>query len=98
MLTSCYSVRVMNKDATPEPDPFNTSPDFYKGKMTHVLDTIIGLKLVEGDFHLIVKPCSNLGIYSFEYRVTFGGVMLSAFTFGKKRKVNITYVCVKENN
>jgi hypothetical protein len=97
-LSSCYSVRVMNKNAVPEPDPFNTSTDFYKGKKTHVLDTTIGLKLAEGDFHLIVKPCSDRGFYSFEYRVTFGGVLVSAITFGKKRKVKIKYVCVKETD
>jgi len=88
----------MNKDAVPEPDPMNTSPDFYRGKLTHVLDTVIGLKLLDGDFHLIVKPCSSRGFYSFEYKVDFGGVMLSAITFGKKRKVKIKYVCIKETD
>ncbi len=98
LCTSCYSVRIMNKDATPEPDPFNTSEGFYRSKMTHNLDTTIGLKLAEGDFHLIVKPCSSRGFYSFEYRVDLGGVLLSAVTFGKKRKVKIKYVCVKETD
>ena len=98
LTTSCYSVRIMNKDATPEPDPFNTTEGFYRSKMTHTLDTTIGLKLVEGDFHLIVKPCGSKGFYSFEYKVKLAGVLLSAVTFGKKRKVNIKYVCVKETD
>jgi hypothetical protein len=93
--SSCYSVRIVNRDGTPEPDPLNTSGNFYKGKKVHVLDTTISLKLVEGDFYLIER-CPSGGFYSVEYRVTFGGVLLSAVTFGKKRKVRIKYVCLKE--
>jgi hypothetical protein len=95
--TSCYSVRIVNKDGIPEPDPLNTTGNFYKGLKVHMLDTTISLKLVEGEFHLIER-CPSGGFYSFEYRVTFGGVLLSAITFGKKRKVKIKYVCFKEQN
>ena len=94
LLSSCYSVRVVNRDGVPEPDPLNTSNDFYKGKKVHVLDTVISLKLQEGEFSLIEK-CASEGFYSFEYRVTFGGVLLNAVTFGKKRQVKIKYVCLK---
>lgn len=93
-LTSCYSVRIMSRHGTPEPDPLNQSGNFYKLKKVHVLDTTISLKLHEGDFYFI-EPC-NSGFHSVEYRVTFGGVLLSAITFGKKRKVKIKYVCMKE--
>jgi hypothetical protein len=96
-LSSCYSVRVVNKDGVPEPDPLNTTGNFYKGLKVHSLDTTISLKLVEGEFHLIER-CAAGGFYSFEYRVTFGGVLLSAITFGKKRQVKIKYVCLKEQN
>ena len=95
--TSCYSVRLVNKDGVPEPDPLNNSDNFYKGLKVHVLDTTIKLKLTQGEFHLIER-CAAGGFYSFEYRVTFGGVLLSAITFGKKRKVKIKYVCLKEQN
>ncbi|WP_315823302.1 hypothetical protein [Paraflavitalea speifideaquila] len=94
-LSSCYSVRIVNRDGTPEPDPMNTSGNFYRGKKVHVLDTTITLKLTEGEFYLIER-CPSGGFYSVEYRVTFGGVLLSAITFGKKRKVKIKYVCLKE--
>lgn len=97
LLPSCYSVRVVNKDGIPEPDPLNMSNDFYQGKKVHVLDTTIRLKLLEGEFFLIER-CPSGCFYSFEYRVTFGGVLLSAVTFGKKRKVKIKYVCSKEEN
>jgi hypothetical protein len=97
ILSSCYSVRLVNKDGVPEPDPLNQSDNFYKGLKVHTLDTTIRLKLTEGEFHLIER-CPTGGFYSFEYRVTFGGVLLSAITFGKKRKVKIKYVCLKEQN
>ena len=93
-LSSCYSVRIVNKDGIWEPDPLNTSNNFYKGKKVHVLDTTISLKLLEGEFYLIER-CASGSFYSLEYRVTFGGVLLSAVTFGKKRQVKIKYVCSK---
>ena len=96
-ISSCYSVRIVNRDGVPEPDPLNTSRDFYRGKKVHTLDTTITLKLTEGEFYLIEK-CASGGFYSFEYRVTLGGAMLSAITFGKKRKVQIKYVCLKQSN
>ncbi|NII27027.1 hypothetical protein HB364_18195 [Pseudoflavitalea sp. X16] len=94
-LSSCYSVRIVNREGVPEPDPLNTADNFYRGKKVHVLDTTISLKLIEGDFYLIER-CPSRCFFSVEYRVTFGGVLLSAITFGKKRRVKIKYVCMKE--
>ena len=96
-LSSCYSVRVVSRDGVAEPDPLNTSENFYRGKKVYCLNTTITLKLVEGEFYLIEK-CTSGGFYSFEYRSTFGGVLISAITFGKKRRVKIKYVCLKETN
>jgi hypothetical protein len=96
LFSSCYSVRVINREGVAEPDPLNTSGNFYRGKKVYCLDTTITLKLTEGEFHLIEK-CAAGGFYSFEYRSTFGGVLLSAITFGKKRRVKIKYVCLKAN-
>jgi hypothetical protein len=95
LLSSCYSVRIVNRDGVPEPDPMNTSGDFYKGKKVHVVDTVITLKPQEGEFSLIEK-CPAQGFYSLEYRATFGGVLLNAVTFGRKRQVKIKYVCLKQ--
>jgi hypothetical protein len=97
LLTSCYSVRIVNKDGVPEPDPLNQSGNFYKGLKVHTLDTTIKLKLAEGEFHLIER-CASGGFFSFEYRVNLGGVLLSAVTLGKLRRVKIKYVCLKEQN
>ena len=96
ILTSCYSVRIVSRDGVPEPNPLNTSGDFYKGKNVNVIDTTITLKLQEGEFYLIEK-CGARGFYSFEYRSTLGGVLLSAITLGKKRQVKVKYVCLKQS-
>ncbi len=96
-LSSCYSVRIVNRDGVAEPNPLNTSGNFYKGKKVHVLDTTISMKLLEGEFYLIER-CPSGGFYSVEYRVTFGGVLLSAVTLGKKRQVKIKYVCLKQSD
>jgi hypothetical protein len=96
-LSSCYSVRIVSRDGVPEPNPINTSGDFYKGKNVNVIDTTITLKLQEGEFYLIEK-CAAGGFYSFEYRVTFGGVLLNAITLGKKRQVKVKYVCLKQSD
>ena len=97
LFSSCYSVRVMNKDGIPESDPLNTSGDFYKEKKVHVVDTVISLKPQEGEFTLIER-CPSGGCYSFEYRVTFGGLLLNTITFGRKREVKIKYVCLKQSD
>ena len=95
-LSSCYSVRIVSRDGVPEPNPLNTSGDFYKGKNVNVIDTTITLKLQEGEFFLIEK-CAGGGFYSVEYRATLGGVLLSAITLGKKRQVKVKYVCLKQS-
>ena len=96
VLSSCYSVRIVSRDGVPEPSALNTSADFYKGKKMNVIDTTITLKLMEGEFFLI-ENCAGRGFYSFEYRATLGGVLLSAITLGKKRQVKVKYVCLKQS-
>ncbi|MEJ0106464.1 MAG: hypothetical protein WDO19_29700 [Bacteroidota bacterium] len=96
-LSSCYSVRMVNTRGIPQPDPLNTSKGFYRGKLVHKLDTVISLKVIQNEFTLLEK-CSEGGFYSLEYRVTLGAVLLSGVTLGKKRKVMIRYVCLKESN
>ena len=96
-MSSCYSVRVVST-GTPEPDALNTSTHaLYRFKKVHVLDTVISLKVLEGDFHL-TRKCNSGGFYSFEYRVSLGSVLLGAVTFSKKRRVNIKYICLKESD
>ena len=96
-LTSCYSVRIASQHSVPEPDISTNTTGYYGNKKFTVLDTVIRIKLTTKDFTFNV-PCSNEGLYSVEYKVSFGGLLLSALTFGRHRKVKVTYVCVKEQN
>ena len=98
MLTSCYSVRLRNINGTPQPDPFSDRDDYYRGMAVIEVDTVISMKLTSKDFTYLIKEseaCESGKINIVEYRSTFGGVLLSAISFGKKRKVKIKYVCEK---
>ncbi|HLG41455.1 MAG TPA: hypothetical protein VI461_17375 [Chitinophagaceae bacterium] len=96
--SSCYSVRWINKDGIPEADPLNNRHGFYNLKKMRSLDTTVSLKFVQGDFSLIAKECKSGCFYSFEYRVTFGGLLLNAVTLGRKKRIKVIYVCQKESN
>jgi hypothetical protein len=96
-LQSCYSVRMVNTNGVPQPDPMNTVDGFYRHKSVTELDTVVKLKTLEKEFTLLEK-CGDRGFYSIEYRNTFGGLLRSLFSFGKKRTVKIKYVCLKESN
>ncbi|TDD94291.1 hypothetical protein [Flavobacterium cellulosilyticum] len=101
ILTSCYSVRLRNVNGTPQPDPFSNRKDYYRGMAVVELDTIISIKITSKDFTYLIKEkeaCESGKLNIIEYRNTFGGVLLSAITFGKKRKVTIKYVCEKPSN
>lgn len=98
ILTSCYSVRLRNINGAPQPDPFSDRDDYYRGMAVVELDTVIKTKLTSKDFTYLIKEseaCESGKLNIIEYRNTFGGVLLSAITFGKKRKVKIKYVCEK---
>lgn len=97
-LTSCYSVRLRNVNGTPQPDPFSDRDDYYRGMAVVELDTTIGIKLTSKDFTYLIKErevCKSGKINIIEYRNTFGGLLLNAITFGRKRRVKIKYVCEK---
>lgn len=95
-LASCYSVRFVDKHGVGKPNPNNQSKDaFTRGLDVITLDTTIKLKPHLGS-PMLLESCNGNGFYYFEYRVTLGGVLLSAITFGRKRQVRIKYVCMKE--
>lgn len=101
LLTSCYSVRLRNVNGAPELDPFSDRDDYYRGMAVVELDTVINMKLTSKDFTLLIKEsdlCESGKMNIVEYRNTFGGLLLSAITFGRKRKVKIKYVCEKLQN
>ena len=101
VLTSCYSVRLRNVNGAPQLDPFSDRDDYYRGMAVVELDTVIKIKLTSKDFTFLIKEtdaCESGKINIIEYRNTFGGVLLSVITFGRKRKVKIKYVCEKPSN
>lgn len=101
ILSSCYSVRLRNVNGAPQTDPFSDRDDYYRGMAVVELDTVINIKLTSKDFTYLIKEkeaCESGKLNIVEYRNTFGGVLLSAITFGRKRKVTIKYVCEKPKN
>jgi hypothetical protein len=97
LLSSCYSIRISNIKGCGQPDPMNNSDGFYRGLEVHELDTVIKVKIPDNDV-MVLKKCPEGCFHSVEYRVTFGDVLRSGLTLGKRRKVRIKYVCLKERN
>lgn len=98
LFSSCYSVRLKNVYGDPKPDPFTDRKDYYRYMDVQEIDTVITIKATDKDFTMLIKDCGTSGIHTIEYRNTFGGVLLSAVTFGRKRRVRVKYVCMKPQN
>ena len=101
LFSSCYSVRLRNVNGAPQLDPFSDRDDYYRGMSVVELDTVIKIGATSKDFTYLIKEgeaCESGKMNILEYRNTFGGLLLSAITFGRKRKVKIKYVCEKPSN
>ena len=98
LLPSCYSVRIKTENGVSKPDPNSTRTDYYRDKAVIEKDTVIKIGAIDKDFTYIIKDCGTSGFHIVEYRNTLGGLLLSAITFGRKRKVKIKYVCIKTPN
>lgn len=100
LFTSCYSVRIVSTQGTPNPYPMSERDDFYRDKMVIEIDTVIkaGTLTNEIGFKVSGNHCKSGKIHSVEYANTFGGALLYLFSFGNKRKVKIKYVCMKIEN
>lgn len=99
LLESCYSVRLRSVEGAPEPEVPLIRDDYFRGMQVVELDTVIGIGVADKDFTYLIKRsdlCPTGKLHTVEYRNTFGGVLLSAITFGRKRKVKIKYVCMKQ--
>ena len=97
LLTSCYSVRIANASGVAEPDLTSDTTGYYSDKKFTVLNTVVKINPITKDFTWNA-PCSSAGLYSVEYKVSLGGLLLSAITLGRHRKVKVIYVCAKEQN
>ena len=99
LLSSCYSVRVVSTKGTPQPDPFSERKDKYRNIQVVEIDTVIKVNVITKSFDYLIKEdklCKTGKLHSVEYRSTFGGVLLSAITFGTRRKMKVKYVCMKK--
>lgn len=100
MLCSCYSVRLVSSEGAPQPDPTSKRKDKYKRIQVVEIDTVIKLNVTSKsfDYRVLKKEdqCDSGKLHSVEYRNTFGGLLLSAITFGRKRKMKVIYVCMKD--
>ena len=80
------------------PDPQSTTPGPYENIQKIEIDTTINMKLTDEDFIYIIKNCESGGVYMLEYKNSLSSVLLAAITFGRKRKVKITYSCNQVQN
>ena len=74
----------------------NDRNDFYKDLNVIEIDTTLKLKITSAEASMI-EGCPTGGFHTFEYKVTFGSLLLNAITFGKVKKVKIKYVCLQPN-
>ncbi len=100
-LQSCYSIRVMSTEGERQPDPVSERTDDYRNVSVIELDTTLTIKATTSIPTFLIKrtpKCKSGQLHTVEYRNTFGGVLLSAVTLGRKRRMKIKYVCVKPSN
>ncbi|MBD0776388.1 hypothetical protein HPE56_01175 [Maribacter sp. ANRC-HE7] len=98
LFQSCYSVRLASVEGTPNPAAPMVRDDYYRAMEVTELDTVITIGVENKDFTYLIKVtdlCPTGKLHTVEYTNTFGAVLLSAVTFGRKRKVKIKYVCMK---
>ncbi|WP_350292809.1 hypothetical protein [uncultured Croceitalea sp.] len=99
LFQSCYSVRLASTSGTPNPAAPMVRDDYYRAVEVTELDTVITIGVENKDFTYLIKVtdlCPTGKLHTVEYKNTFGALLLSAVTFGRKRKVKIKYVCMKE--
>lgn len=100
-LVSCYSVRIRNENGSPALDPFSNRDDYYRGMAVVEIDTVIRVNSTTKDFTYLITEndsCRSGKLNILEFRNTFGAVLLSAVTLGRKRKLKLKYVCEKPQN
>ena len=96
-LSSCYSYQLTSFNTVGEPDPFSEREDHLKGLKVHEVNTTLKVGATV-DLPMIREDCGELGFHTIVIKHTFGGILLSAVTFGRHRKIKVKYVCVKPQN
>ena len=97
-LPACsYSITVTNINGSAQPDPTNSQEGFYHLKKVTIIDTVVNLSLLQ-DGVMLLPSCPANGIHSLQYKISFGDMLRNTFTFGKRKKINVKYVCIKNTN
>ncbi|MBL4664059.1 MAG: hypothetical protein JKY22_11030 [Flavobacteriaceae bacterium] len=97
LLMSCYSVRLKVSNGQAEPQD-NEREDALSGLYVRELDTIIKVKTTTDEYPINIRDCESGALHTVEVKSTLGGVLLYVATFGRKRKVKVKYVCLKDPN
>ncbi len=96
-ISSCYSVRFQVSNGQWE--SADTEIDgSYAGYNVHTLDTIVTIKSTTGKDYFNIYDCPSGALHTVEYKNSLGSILLNCITFGRKKKVKIKYVCIKENS
>jgi len=93
-----YSIRIANKNGTPEDSPFNQELGYYNGKRVTKIDTVVHLSLLQNGIMVVDSTCLSGGFHSVEYKITFGAMLRNTFSFGKKRSIKVKCTCLKNSN
>lgn len=72
--------------------------DPARGQLFRKIDTIVTVATTTKENPVNISACESGALHTLEYRTTFGGTLLYLVTFGRKRKMKVTYVCVKDQN
>ncbi|WP_136465252.1 hypothetical protein [Flagellimonas onchidii] len=99
LFNSRYSIRLSSAKGDYYPVAPVVGDDYYRGMQVIELDTVLNIGTRDKDYTYLIdvsKKCPSGKIHTVEYRNTLGGILLSAFTFGRKRMVRIKYVCMDD--
>ncbi len=98
-MTSCYSVRFQVENGQWEPKDTEGGDPYYSGYYVRTVQKkVVFKKLTTGADYFNISDCDSGALHTVEYKNTFGGILLNLITFGGRKKVNVKYVCIKENS
>jgi len=98
LFSSCYTVTIVSEHGVGEEAaiPSGNHPIFRSLEKVE-LDTIIKSNISQPNIYYVPDDCPTNSFYGIEHKVTLGSYLLNVVTFGKRKRVKITYVCTKEN-
>ncbi len=94
MIPVNYSFTVTSRDGVGERDPTNLSEDELRGMKVNVIDTVLNLSATD-EIPLFIQDCGEVAFYRVQVSQTLSGIVLHTISLGRKRKVNVKYVCIK---